>query len=167
MGACRSRGRLPAPSSAEVNQKMMRRQCAYRQPNGEPCRAAPLRDSEFCLMHSPEHAREVQEARRLGGLRRKREATVVGAYEFDGLATVDGIRRLLEVAVLDTLGMDNSIARTLAYLAQVALRTLEVGELEQRIAILEQVVRHQMNRDAPSPFDIEVTVMETKLEEEP
>ncbi len=146
----------------------MHRHCAHRQQNGEPCRAAPLRDSEFCLMHSPEHAREVQEARRLGGLRRKREATVAGAYEFEGLSTVDGIRRLLEVAVLDTLGMDNSIARTrtLAYLAQVALRTLEVGDLEQRIAILEQVVRSQKNRDTPSPFGIEVTLMETKLEEE-
>ena len=146
----------------------MRRQCAHRQPNGEPCRAAPLRDSEFCLMHSPEHAREVQEARRLGGLRRKREATVVGAYEFDGLSTVDGIRRLLEVAVLDTLGMENSIARarTLAYLAQVALRTLEVGEMEQRIAILEEVVRGQRNQLPPSPFDVEVTLMETRVEEE-
>jgi hypothetical protein len=64
--------------------------------------------------------------------------------------------------------MENSIARTrtLAYLAQVALRTLEVGDLEQRLAILEQVVRSQVNREDVSPFDIEVTLMETKLEEE-
>ena len=145
----------------------MRRQCAYRQPGGEPCRAAPLRDSEFCLMHSPDHAKEVQEARRLGGLRRKREATVVGAYEFDGLSTVDGIRRLLEVAVLDTLGMENSIARsrTLAYLAQVALRTLEVGDLEQRIAALEEIVRRQRDQGTPSPFDVEPSLQEAGQEE--
>lgn len=38
--------------------------------------------------------------------------------------------------------MENSISRnqTPAYLAQIALRTLEVGELEERIATLEKVV---------------------------
>jgi hypothetical protein len=123
----------------------MSRQCAYRQEGGEPCRAAPLRDGQFCLMHSPEHAKEVQEARRLGGLRRKREAAVTGAYEFEGLNTVDGVRRLVEVAVLDTLGMENSISRnrTLAYLAQVAMRTLEVGDLESRLAALEERLNHR------------------------
>ncbi len=147
----------------------MRRQCAYRQQGGEPCRAAPLRDSQFCLMHSPEHAKEVQEARRLGGLRRKREATVIGAYEFEGLSTVDGIRRLLEVAVLDTLGMENSISRsrTLAYLAQVALRTLEVGDLEERIAALEEILRGQRNQRTSSPFDVEPGFSETGQKEKP
>src|SRR5680860_111568 len=121
----------------------MQRQCVFRSPNNEPCRAAPLRDGRFCLMHSPEHAQEVQEARRLGGLRRKREATLSGAYEFEGLETIRSIRRLIEVAVLDTLGMENSISRsrTLAYLAMVALKTLEVGNLEDRIIALEDAVK--------------------------
>ena len=43
-------------------------------------------------MHSPEYAEEVAEARRLGGLRRRREVVVSGAYEFDGLETVVGLR---------------------------------------------------------------------------
>lgn len=120
---------------------VMRRQCAAHLASGAPCRAAPLHDSEFCRMHSPEHAREVQEARRLGGLRRKRESTISTAYQFESLNSVEGIRRIVEVAVLDTLAMENSIARarTLAYLAQVALHTLEVGDLESRIAALEQL----------------------------
>jgi hypothetical protein len=109
-------------------------------------------------MHSPEHAQEVQEARRLGGLRRRREVAVSGAYDFEGLETVSGIRRLVEVAVMDTLGMENSMARsrTLAYLAQVALRTLEVGELEQRIAVLEQVVGGRNYRVSESVFEAEL-----------
>lgn len=133
----------------------MRRQCGFISTTGKPCRAAPLRDGDFCLMHSPEHVQEVQEARRLGGLRRKREATLSGAYDFETLATVDGIRRLIEVAVLDTLGMENSIARsrTLAYLAQVALRTLEVGDMEKRIVALEQSVRPQRGQHSVSAFD--------------
>jgi hypothetical protein len=112
-------------------------------------------------MHSPEHAQEVQEARRLGGLRRKREATLSGVYDFEGLETVSGIRRLIEVAVLDTLGMENSMSRsrTLAYLAQVALRTLEVGDLEKRLAMLEQAV-HGQRPAVKSVFEAEPALLE-------
>ena len=119
---------------------VMRRQCAFRTNTGEPCRLAPLKDSEFCWAHSPEHIKEVQEARRLGGLRRKRESTISRAFQFDTLNSVEDIRRILEVAVFDTLAMENSIARsrTLAYLTQVALHTLELGNLEERIAALEE-----------------------------
>ena len=77
----------------------MGRQCAYRKEDGQPCRAAPLKEGEFCVMHSPEHAEEMGEARRLGGLRRRREVAVSGAYDFAGLERVADIRRILEVAV--------------------------------------------------------------------
>jgi len=137
----------------------MRRQCAFRGPTGEPCRAAPLKDSQFCWVHSPEHAQEAQEARKLGGMRRKREATLVGAYEFEGLDTVQGIRRILEIAMLDTLAMENSITRnrTLAYLSTVALRTLEVGNLEERIATLEQAIQSNRVVHDPPAFDVELS----------
>ncbi len=94
-------------------------------------------------MHSPEHAEEVAEARRLGGLRRRKERAVAGAYDFEGLETVGQIRRLIEVAALDTLALENSVARsrTLAYLAQVSINLLEKGELEERLRALEEMVR--------------------------
>jgi len=122
---------------------VMRRQCNFRFPSGESCRAAPLRDSEYCRMHSPEHIKEVQEARRLGGLRRKREYTISTAYQFESLNSVDGIKRIVLIAVLDALSMENSMsrARTLAYLAQVALRMLEVCEMEERVAALEEMAK--------------------------
>jgi hypothetical protein len=45
----------------------------------------------------------------------------------------------VEVAVVDTLSLENSIARarTLAYLAQTAAKLLEVGELEERLERVE------------------------------
>jgi|GEM_PF-7116615 len=63
-----------------------------------------------------------------------------------------------EVAAMDTLGMENSIARsrTLAYLAQVALRTLEVGDLEKRIVALEQSVRPQRGQHPAPALDLGV-----------
>ncbi len=122
---------------------VVRRQCAFQLPGGKPCRAAPLLDSEFCFMHSPERVKERQDARRLGGLRRRRESTISVAYQFESLSNLDGIRRVVEVAIIDTLSLDNGVARNraLASLALVALKTLEVGNLEERIAALEELTR--------------------------
>jgi hypothetical protein len=90
-------------------------------------------------MHDPEHAEVVAEARRLGGARRKREATLAGAYDLDGVETVEGLRRIIEIVIADALGVDNSIARGRLLLAavQVAAKVLEVGELEDRILQVE------------------------------
>ena len=137
----------------------MTRLCAYRFPNGEPCHSPPLRDGDYCLMHSPEHAKEVQDARRIGGLHRKREATLSAAFDFEGLETVYGIRRLLQIAATDALGMENSPARSrmLVYVALAALRTLEVGVFEERLAVLEQAVHGQFRQPAAqSMFDFEI-----------
>jgi hypothetical protein len=113
--------------------------CRAVKDDGQPCGAPRLRDGEYCFWHSPDHAEELAEAQRLGGLRRRKEKTVAGAYDLEGLDDVPKIRRLLEIAVLDTLSLENSVARsrTLAYLAQVALKTLEVGEFETRLEALE------------------------------
>ena len=118
------------------------RVCGARKDDGSPCGAAPRTGGEYCFWHDPEHAGEVAEAGRLGGLRRRREKTVAAAYDLEGLATLDQIRRLLEIAVMDTLGLENSIARSrvLAYLAQVALRVVEAADLQERVVALETAV---------------------------
>jgi len=101
-------------------------------------------------MHDPAHAAEMQEARRLGGLRRRKEKVTSGAYDFEGLNDVRQVRRLLEIAALDALGLENSIARsrTLAYLAQVSVKLLEVGELEERVRALESVLHPRLDERA-------------------
>lgn len=100
-----------------------------------------MRDRDYCFWHDPEQAEAADEARRLGGQRRRREKVVSGAYDFDGLGSVERIQRLVEVAVLDTLGLENSVARnrTLAYLAQTAVKLFEARRLEERVAELEVV----------------------------
>ena len=133
---------------------MMRtRSCAFVKPDGLACNAAPLRDGAHCLWHDPDHAEEVAEARRLGGVRRRRERVVAGAYDFEGLATFTSVRRLVEVAALDTLGLENSVARsrTLAYLAQVAAKLLEVGELEERVRAIEATLEPRLRRGTGGP----------------
>ena len=122
---------------------LTKRQCIFHLSSGRQCKAAALKDSEFCWVHSPERSKERQEACRLGGLRRKRESTISSAYQFESLDSVEGIRRIVLIAVLDALSMENSTsrARILAYLAQVALHTLEVGDIETRIETLEEMAK--------------------------
>ena len=66
------------------------------------------------------------------------------------------IRRIVEIAVLDTLGLENSIARnrTLAYLAMTAIKLLESGETEQRLAALEAAI-HGPKSLPESVFDVD------------
>ena len=115
------------------------RRCGAKNQSGQPCRQAPLKAAEYCLWHSPEHVAEAAEARRLGGLRRRKEKTVGAVYDIGDLGSVGDIQRLVKIAVVDTLSLENSIARSraLAYLAQTALKVLEVGELEHRVEQLE------------------------------
>lgn len=124
---------------------MFGRSCGANNQSGETCRQAPLRDADFCFWHDPEHKAEAAEARRLGGLRRKRESTLQGAYELEGLGSVDEIRRVLEIAVLDVLGLDNSVARVraLVAVAQAASRLLEVGEVQARLDAVESVLKRR------------------------
>jgi hypothetical protein len=126
-----------------------KRACSAITAGGQQCNAVPLRDGTFCLWHDPAHADEVAEGRRLGGLRRRRETAVLGAYDFEGLGTVAQIRRLVEVAAIDVLSLENSVARAraIAYLAQIAAKLLEVGELEDRLGRIEQTLEPRLVRE--------------------
>ena len=124
--------------------------CAYAKADGQPCRMAPLHDRPFCFSHDPERAAEAAEARRLGGLRRRKESTVAVAYDLPGLDTVAGIRRVLDIVVADTVGQEHGIARqrVLIAAATAATNLLKVGELEERLAHLEAAMtRHDADPD--------------------
>jgi hypothetical protein len=104
-------------------------------------------------MHDPEYKTEVQESRRLGGIRKRREVTIQGAYDLDGITMVEGIQRLVDIAIIDALGLDSSIPRCRLVLqaAQVAAKLLETGDLQERVRILEAAVQtSQSQTDALS-----------------
>ena len=133
------------------------RGCTFVMPDGRLCRSSALRGEDFCLFHSPDHEEEAAETRRLGGLRRRKEKTLAGAYDLEGLRSVPDIQRLLEIATLDALALENSVSRVraLTYICQTGLKCLEVGELEERVQMLEAALR---SRDASpiSDFDLDL-----------
>ncbi|HET7496609.1 MAG TPA: hypothetical protein VFJ80_14310 [Candidatus Limnocylindrales bacterium] len=122
---------------------MVGRACTFIRANGRPCRATPLREEPFCFWHAPETAEEAAEARRLGGLHRRRKKTVSAVYGFGGLRTVEDNQALLETAAVETLSLENSISRNraLASYASIGAKLIEVGDFEERLATLEAATR--------------------------
>ncbi len=80
-----------------------------------------------------------------------------GAYDFEGLGSVPALRRLLEIGAVDTLSLDNGIARTRAIVAvvQAGTRLLETGDLEERIAALEAALRSAGATPSAPSFELD------------
>jgi hypothetical protein len=136
---------------------LARRSCAYVMADGRGCRAGPQRERPYCFAHDPERAAEAAEARKLGGLGRRKEGTIAVAYDLPGLDTVEGIRRLLEIVSTDGLSMENSVPRLRALIstATAATNLLKVGELEERLAALEAAVSHGDPDEGEAAFPAE------------
>ena len=122
------------------------RTCKADNKDGASCGAAPLQDGDFCYMHSPEHAEEAAEARRHGGLRKRRERTLQVVYDVEGMETVPQLRRVLQIAVLEALGLENSPARVRVLLSSVMIgaKLLETGELADQLAAIKGVLEARL-----------------------
>jgi hypothetical protein len=134
---------------------MLGRVCTYQMPSGRQCRATPLRDEPFCFWHAPETAEEAAEARRVGGMHRRKRKTVGAIYGFHGLRTIEDLQSLLETAAIETMALENTIARNRAIGGFVAtgVKIIEIGELEARLAVLEAALDTSRGDHQPDPSD--------------
>jgi hypothetical protein len=132
-----------------------RRYCAATKSDGQPCRAAPLRDAAYCFLHDPDRAEDAAKARQAGGIRRRREGTLGVAYDLQGLDNVGGIRRLLEIVVADALGLDAGVGRSriLIAAANSAIKLLETTDFAARLEALEGMVRLLQRQGLPNGLD--------------
>lgn len=131
----------------------VRRICTATNGRGLPCGAAALRDRPWCRMHDPDLAEEVAAARRLGGQRRRRDGTLEVAFDLDDVRTRDGLWRVLEVAVLDTLALDNGIQRNRTLIQAVtAGGRLHERDLEERVSALERAMATRSPWDPSGPL---------------
>ena len=135
---------------------MVGRSCTYQRPNGRPCRATPMRDEPWCFWHSPETAEEAAEARRLGGLHRRKKKTVAAIYGLGGLRTLEDLLGLLETVTIETLVLENSINRNKAVgsFIATAAKLLETGELADRIAALEAAIAGRADAPGIDPLGL-------------
>jgi hypothetical protein len=124
------------------------RKCKAKTKEGGPCRAIAVRD-DLCNLHSdPKRAAEL--GRRSGQARR----FVVSSGEPEPVLppprTATDVRNVLGQVMSDVRGrrLDPKIASTLAYIASVVLRSIEISDVHERVAVLEEVLKVTPKRNA-------------------
>lgn len=125
-------------------------ECQAKRKDGQPCQSWALPGGRFCFWHSPERAPAQAAARKLGGQHRRRGhgdpsfAERMQGKQFRTLADVEG---LLEGVIVESLKLENSVARNrcLGYLCGVWSQCHQAGEIEMRLAALEQLAGANKN----------------------
>ena len=118
----------------------MTKKCEFRKKDGERCDANAQAGKDSCVFHDPAKAAEGQRARLAGGLRRSRPAAVLPRQTPDHpLRNTTEVSAFLAKSINQVLrgALDPRVANSAGYLANVLLRALEQGPLEERIARLE------------------------------
>ncbi len=87
-------------------------QCTATTQDGGRCRSNALHGSQFCFTHDPAHAQARAEARRRGGHNRRTPKRVDAVNALVSLRSVGDVQAQLETVLADTLGQENSAART-------------------------------------------------------
>ena len=132
-----------APSQAEV----VAGRCQAQTKQGQSCAANPAAGSAYCAFHDPARAAAQAQARKRGGHNRQ-TAKAADVLRPAKLRTTKNVMALLEEVLADTRLQENSAqrSRTLISLALAALKALEVGELEERLAALELAYKEAGSR---------------------
>ncbi len=115
--------------------------CAGITREGKPCAADVQRESEYCVFHDPAKMETVLEARRAGGKVGKDRYLPDGA-PLVVVRTANDVLTLVELAANSVLlgALDSRRGSCIAQLASVALKAIEVGELQERIEKMEEQV---------------------------
>jgi hypothetical protein len=87
-------------------------------------------------------------------MHRRKAKSVATIYDFAGLRTVESAQRLLEIAAIETLALENSIARNRALISAAAGagKLIEAGDLEERLTAVEAAVGPKAHADGDAAF---------------
>lgn len=121
---------------------MVRHACSAKSANGQPCGMPALKDSPdaLCWNHSPSVAVARAAARRHGG---RLGRLAPGALPT--LRSASDIMREAEIALSEAKALPISPRKTAAIVAvlALALRGLEIGEMETRLENLERLAERR------------------------
>jgi hypothetical protein len=128
-----------------VSKRKGGRQCEAIKGDGDRCQARAINGSDYCFFHDPGNRDKFKAASVKGGRNRlkPRRMKTLGAESADvTISSADNILKLLS----DTINqvrhgeIDVRIGNAIGYLSGIALRAIELGKLEDRLAALEQSV---------------------------
>lgn len=124
---------------------MTERRCGAVKRDGTPCRGQALPSGEFCWAHAPELAEKRKAAWSRGGSQTSRGARAARMLPSEMRPVFELLSKALTETHRGTL--DPKRAAALASLAGAMCRVLQVGEMETRLAQLEQAINEQENID--------------------
>jgi hypothetical protein len=115
--------------------------CHAKTASGNACKMGALKGQKYCFAHSPANAAARQAARKLGGYRSATPHAGDPKTIPADIASLADAGKLLNYVLAELLVMDNGIARARALLSayEMYLKSIEIGELEKRIAALENL----------------------------
>jgi len=113
--------------------------CHGKTASGKPCKMPAVKGTRLCFAHSPARAAERAQARRRGGQNSHTPHAGDPSTIPANIGSLEDAGKLLNYVLAELLVMDNGIARARALLAayEMCLKSIEIGELEARIAALE------------------------------
>jgi len=119
----------------------MSEQCKANTRSGQRCQAAAVH-AGLCALHA-DPGRAAELGRLSGQSRRGHGDAAELAKEIDPPKTSQEVRTLLGDVIADVRArkLDTNTANAIGYIASVMLRSIEVADVEQRVAALETVLR--------------------------
>ena len=116
---------------------------------GERCRAVAVKDG-LCVLHADPNL-AVEMGRKSGKARRSKEVREGPQSELAPPRTAQEVRAALGEFISDVRArrLDPKVAGTLGYLANVLLKSIEISDVEERLAALESVLGARMPKNQP------------------
>lgn len=118
---------------------MVAERCAFVHDSGRPCGGFAISGSSHCFAHAPDQVEKRRNARRRGG-----QAGRVITVPDSSLAvrSLGDVLAIVELKINDVRAgrIDIRIANAIGVLANVAARTIQQADVENRIAALEAVL---------------------------
>ena len=122
--------------------KSIKPSCQAKKPDGTRCQAAALPGSGFCFFHDPTKADERRAAQSFGGSQNRMKTLDADAPDVKVADCRDVVKLISEMINQVRKGqVDPRVANAVGYLANVLIKAIEQGELEERLAELETLVK--------------------------
>lgn len=116
--------------------------CEFIKPNGERCGADAMKNSRLCFFHNPKVKKAKREAVIRGGKSPKKNYNPLEPIEIkDNKDVVKLIAQVINEAREGKI--DIRLANCLFYGSGQLIKALEVADLEERVAKLEELLQQQ------------------------
>jgi len=117
--------------------------CKAKTQSGQVCRSQAIKDSQYCFIHDPAQGEARAQARKKGGERRRVPHAGNPESIPSQVRTIDDVLKVLDYALAEAMPLENSIqrGRLIVAIAGAFVEAIKTGELEQRLAAIEAVLK--------------------------